>query len=158
MKRQQMVICVLSSLLMVTACSGQGGNTVTTPSAAFSSATATATIKAEPVNPETEKALIAAASIKPENIENKAGIANEKTLVISLTGSASCRPTPDVITLQKDSLQILLKEQPADCPSDLTTTLWKIDLPDSLVPRTKDLNVTVVAFDGLILPLVAKAQ
>ena len=153
-----MAVCVLISFLMITSCSSQGGNTTTTPSVAFSSATATAVIKAEPVNTEADKALIEAAAIKPENIENKAGLANEKILVLSLTGSASCRPTPDVVTLQKDTLQVLLKEQPAKCPSDLTTTLWKINLPDSLVPRTKDLNVNVVAFDGLILQLVAKAH
>lgn len=158
MKRQQMVIGVLFSLVAITACSGQEGNTTPTPSVAFSTATATAVIKAEPVNLNTDKALIEAAAIKPENIENKAGLADEKTLVLSLTGSASCRPTPDAVTLQKDTLQVLLKEQPAKCPSDLTTTLWKINLPDTLVPRTKDLNVNVVAFDGLILQLVAKAK
>lgn len=160
MKRQQML--VLTAILLVGAgCSnapdpnGNGGNS----SVAFSqpATSETQVIQALPVNLPADQDLVNQASITPGNVENKAGLANTETLVLSLTGSSSCPPTPETISLQKDTLHIQLKEDASNCTKDLAPTLWKIKLPSTIVPRTQDLNVAVVSGEGLKFDLLAKA-
>lgn len=125
-----------------------------TPTKSFSSApSVTATVI--PVDPQKRSDFFAKSGFKTENMENKAVLVDQNTLALSLTGSSSCPPTPETITVLDDTLNILLKSYPDECTADLTTSYWEIILPPVMTPRASDLNVDVITSQGIKIRLIA---